>query len=99
MDFYVGQVIAEPSNSSTGNQLTIVEFDPLQIVAIDQVIEAGVSDQRQVVELQDVEMLGGARSRSQLPNALIGDEFTMRKAEGLEPRTTGAEDAQRAVGD
>lgn len=34
-----------------------------------------------------------------MPNALIGDEFTMRKAKGLEPRTTGAEDAQRAVGD
>ena len=64
MDFYVGQVIAEPPNSSTGNQLAIVEFDPLQIVAIDQVIETGVRDQGQVVKLQDVEMFGGARSRS-----------------------------------
>ena len=64
MDFYVGQVIAEPSNPSPCNQLTIVEFDPLQIVAIDQVIEAGVSDQGQIIQLQDVEMFGGARSRS-----------------------------------
>ena len=99
MDFYVGQVIAEPSNSSPCNQLTIVEFDPLQIVAIDQMIEAGVSDQGQIIQLQDVEMFRGARSRSQLPNTLIGNEFTVRKAEGFEPRTTGAKDAQRTVGD
>lgn len=99
MDFYVGQMITEPPNSCPGNQLTIVEFDPLQVVTIDQVIEAGICDQGQVIELQHVEMFGGARSRSQLPNALVRDEFTMREAEGLEPRTAGAEDAQRAVGD
>lgn len=52
-------------------------------MAVDQVVQAGIRDQRQIVQFQDVEMFRSAGSGSQLADALVGDEFTMRKAEGF----------------
>ena len=60
MYFDVGQMVAQPPNPGAGDQLTIVEFDALQIVTGDQVVEAGIGDERQVVQLQDAQVFRGA---------------------------------------
>lgn len=56
VDPNVGQVIPQPPNPGAGDQLTIVELDPLEVVARNQVVQTGVRDQGQIVKLQDCEM-------------------------------------------
>ena len=62
-------------------------------------VQRGIGDEWQVVELQDIEMLGGARRQAQLSDALVGDELAVREADGFQPRTAGAEDAKGVVCD
>jgi len=63
------------------------------------VVERGISDQGQVVQLQDIEMLRCAGCHAQLTYALVGDEFAMGEADGLEPGAASAEDAEGVVCD
>lgn len=44
-------------NAGPGDELTIIEFNPLQVVASLQVLQGVVSDQRQIVQLQDGQVL------------------------------------------
>ena len=46
VDFDVGQVISKPSNSGSSNQLTIVEFNTLQVMTRNQMVERGVGNER-----------------------------------------------------
>ncbi len=99
MDLDVGQVVAQPPDPGAGDQLTIVELDALEVVAGDEVVEGGVRDQGQVVQLENIQVFRGARCQPQLADALVGNQFTMGEADGLEPRTTRAQDAQGGVRD
>jgi hypothetical protein len=47
--FDVGQVAPQPPDPDPADQLTVVQFNPLEVVAQDQVIKGGVRDERQVV--------------------------------------------------
>ena len=50
-DLDAGQVVAEAAYPGPRDQLAVVELDPLQVVAVHQVVQALVSDQRTVVQL------------------------------------------------
>ena len=56
---YTGQMRSQSSNSLSGDQLTIIELNPLKIVTSHQMIQTGVSDEGTVVQLQDCEVLTG----------------------------------------
>jgi hypothetical protein len=46
-----GQMVAEAAYSRPRDELAVVEFDSLEVVAVHQVVQAHVSDQRAVVQL------------------------------------------------
>lgn len=99
MDFDVGQVVAESSDSGSGDQLTVIEFYPLEIMTRHQMVKRLVCDERKVVQLEDRQVLRGAGSHAQLTNALVRDELTVRQADGLQTGAAGGQGAQRRVRD
>lgn len=71
---------SESTYASSGDQLTIVQFDALEIMAgLQKVIKASIRDKGTIVQFQHRQMLGCARRKGQLSNALIGDQFTVRQ--------------------
>lgn len=62
-------------------------------------IQRGIGDERQVVELEDIEMLRSAGRQAQLADALVGNELAVREADRFEPGTASAEDAEGVVCD
>jgi len=54
-----------------------VQIDALEVVARDEVIQGGIRDEGQVVQLQDVEGFGGTRSDAKLSDPFIRYEFTV----------------------
>jgi hypothetical protein len=50
-DLDAGQMVAEAAYPRPRDELAVVEFDSLEVVAVHQVVQAHVSDQRAVVQL------------------------------------------------
>ena len=83
-DLDAGQVVAEAAYPGPRDQLAVVELDPLQVVAVHQVVQALVSDQRTVVQLctqhppllaryrYTADTTNGTRHRYQLQNIIQG---------------------------
>ncbi len=53
-------MVAKATYASPGDELAVVELDPLEVVAVDQVVEALVRNERAVVQFC-------SRPRSPLP--------------------------------
>ena len=51
----IGQVVPHPSYAGPRYKLAVVELDPLQVVAVDEMVEGLVGDERTVVKLKDGE--------------------------------------------
>ena len=62
-------------------------------------VERGVGDERQVIELNRGQVLGRARPRPELPDSLVSDQLAVRKTDGLEERAARRQGCQRRVGD
>ena len=73
VDLDVGQMTPQSPDSSTSDQLTVVELNAFEIVARDQVVERHVRDEWQVVQLKNVERLRGTRCNAQLTYPFVGD--------------------------
>ena len=69
----------EPFDAVPGDELAVVEADALQVVAGLQVLQALVRDERAVVQLQNGQVLGGARPRAQHTDPLVRDQLTVRQ--------------------
>lgn len=71
---------SESTYAGSGNQLTIVKLDALEIVTrLQKMIEAGVCDKGAIVQFQYCQMFRCARRESQLSDAFVGDQFTVRQ--------------------
>lgn len=81
MYFDIGQVHSEPPDARPSDELTVVQLNPLQVVARHQVVQRMVSDQWQIVKLKDGQMLRGTRCHTKLPDAFISDQLTVRQAQ------------------
>ena len=66
-----------------------LQFNPLEVVAAHQMVEAEVCDKRTVVELQHLQVLAGAGRHAQLPDGLVRDELAVGEGEGLQAGTVG----------
>jgi hypothetical protein len=74
-DLDAGQMVAKAAYSRPRDELAVVEFDSLEVVAVHQVVQAHVSDQRAVVQLYTcahVSFLSYA-ANAQLPINLCGN--------------------------
>ena len=99
MNFDAGKVTSEPPYPRPRDQLAVVELNSTEVVAGDEVVERGVGDEGQVVQLDGGEVLRCARSCSQLPNALVCDQLAVRKTNGFEKRAARSQCRQSCVGD
>jgi hypothetical protein len=75
-DLDAGQMVAEAAYSRPRDELAVVEFDSLEVVAVHQVVQAHVSDQRAVVQLYTgahVSLLIYAANDAQVPLNLCGN--------------------------
>ena len=96
---HVRQVVPQPPYPHPRDQLAVVQFDPLEVVAVEEVVQRLVSDQRAVVQLQDVQGLAGTGGGAEVPDALVGDELAVGEGEGLEAGTVGGQLGDRGVRD
>ena len=64
---YARQVRPQSSDSLSGDELTVVEFYSLEVVAAHQVVQAGVGHQGAVVQLQHCQVLTGAGGHPKMP--------------------------------
>ena len=79
--------------------LTVVQLYPLEVVAVNKVVEWLVGDQGTVVQLQYSQRLAGAGAGAQVANPLVCDELTVRQGDGLQAGTVGGQLGHRGVGD
>ena len=99
MHLDVGQVVPHPPDPGPRDQLAIVQLDPLQVVAVDEVVEGLIGDERTVVQLEDGEGLAGAGRGAEVPDPLVRDELAVGEGEGLEAGTVGGQLGHRRVSD
>ena len=99
VDLYVGQMVPQPPDARPCDQLTVVQLDALEVVAVEEVLKGLVRDEGTVVQLQHVEGLAGAGRGAEVPDALVGDELAMGKGEGLEAGAVGGQLRHRGVRD
>jgi hypothetical protein len=75
-DLDAGQMVAEAAYPRPRDELAVIEFDSLEVVAVHQVVQAHVSDQRAVVQLYTgahVSILIYAANDAQVPLNLCGN--------------------------
>lgn len=77
MDPDVGQVVPQPPDACPGDELTVVQLDALEVVARHQVVQGGVCDQGQVVQLEDGQVLGRAGRHPKLADPLVRHQLTV----------------------
>lgn len=64
-------------NASSGNQLTVVDLNPLQRLATHQMFQGRVSYKWAVVQLQNLQMFHCAWAGANLSDTFICDQLTM----------------------
>ena len=97
MDPDVGEVVAKPPDACSRDELTVVELDPLEVVAADQVVERCVRDQGQIVQLKDGQVLRRTGRHAQLADPLVRHQLTVGQADKLQPRAARRQDGQGGV--
>lgn len=65
-------------DSSSRDLLTVIQLNSLQVVAVLQVFQSHISDEKTVIKLQDLQPLVTTRTVAQMKNPIIGDQFTVR---------------------
>ena len=70
----------ESLDADARDQLAVVEFDALEVVAVVEGVQRRVSQQRAVVQLEDRHRLVGARPARQQPDALVRHQLAVRQA-------------------
>lgn len=67
----------EPADTSTSNELTVVELNALQVVAGDEVFKGCISDERAVVQFQNCQMFCCTRRSAQVADSFISYQLTV----------------------
>lgn len=65
-------------DSGPRDLLTVIQLDSLQVVAVLQVFQSYISDEKTVIKLQHLEPLMTTRTVAQMKNPIISDQFTVR---------------------
>lgn len=65
-------------DSSSCDLLTVIQLNSLQVVAVLQVFQSHISDEKTVIKLQYLQPLVTTCTVAQMKNPIIGDQFTVR---------------------
>ena len=89
----------ETLNALGGDEGTVVKVNALKIVALKQMLKAGICEGKTVVQFKDDQMLCRTRSQSQSPDSIIRDLATVGQTEFLQSGTTKGQMMQSGICD